>query len=451
MEMIELKGTEFCKMGIIVLLLFFLFGMLLPSLCRAEENPAILTLSDGLKIATEKSRLIKIASRGRDVSSADVSIARSLYLPTVNASLSQTFLANQTIAIFGPLLVPEANKSPLSYGFDVQQVLYDFGLRSSRYEAASTALDTAELNIDRVKNIVALDFIIAYFDLLETEKMALVGEREVERLTSHLETAQSLYREGVITRNDLLQAEVRLSDAQQRYLTTTNMRTINAARLNNILSRSLKNPVQVTDAAREPRCETGLDSAWEVAENLRIELKTMDRALKINDLEKAARRSEYFPKIFADGGYNFTDNRYLLHDDNWSLILGLNINIFSGGSTKAEIAKIDYQREQILEQRQKLVDDIKLDVEKSYFDMKNADERIKVTRDAIEQGEENLKINKVRYREGIGTSTDVLDAITLLTTAETNYYRAVYEYRRAQGTFMYAMGLDLASEYREDK
>ncbi len=458
------------------LLFFPLCAMLLPVLCGAEttfcgpepfcggealpgvealrgadEGAATMTLSQGLKLATENSRLIKIASRGRDVSSADVSIAFSRYLPSINAALGQTFLAYQPIGILGTFTAPEANRSSLSYGVDVRQDLYDFGARSSRYEAASTALDTATLNIDRVKNIVALDFIIAYFDLLETEKMELVGEREVERLISHLSMAQSLYKEGVTTRNDLLQAEVRLSDAQQRLLTTTNMRAVNASRINNILSLPLKNPVRVADVAGEPRYEADIDKAWGIAEKQRIELKTIDRELKINDLERTARRSEYFPKIFADGGYNYTENRYMVHEDNWTLMLGLNLNIFDGGSTKAEVVKIDYQREQILEQRQKLVEDIKLDVEKSWLDMKNAGERIKVTKDAVKQGEENLKINKERYREGVGTSTDVLDAITLLTTAESNAFRAGYELRRAHGAFMYAIGLDLASEYRSER
>jgi outer membrane protein TolC len=71
-----------------------------------------------------------------------------------------------------------------------------------------------------------------------------------------------------------------------------------------------------------------------------------------------------------------------------------------------------------------------------------------VTRDAVGQAEESLRINKVRYEEGIGTATDVLDAITLLTTSETNYYRAVYELKRAEAGFMYAVGRDLASAYK---
>ncbi|MGO9015859.1 MAG: TolC family protein [Dissulfurispiraceae bacterium] len=438
------------------LLIFYLCGILLPVLCHAEApggpegHQAVMTLSQGLKLAAENSRLVKIALRGRDVSSADVSIAFSRYLPSINATMGQTFLAHQVIGILDGLTAPEADRNYRSYGVGVHEDLYDFGARSSRYKAASTALDMAKLNIDKVKNIVALDFIIAYFDLLETEKMELVGEREVERLVSHLSMAQNLYKEGVITRNDLLQAEVRLSDAQQRLLTTTNMREVNASRINNILSLPLKNPVKVADVAGEPRYEADIDKAWSIAEKQRIELKTIDSELKINNLERTARWSEYFPKFFAEGGYNYTENHYLVHDDNWTFMLGLNFNIFDGGSTKAEVAKIDYQREQLLEQRQKLVDDIKLDVEKSWLDMQNAAERIKVNRDAVKQGEENLKINKQRYREGVGTATDVLDAITLLTIAETNACRAEYELRRAQGAFMYATGMDLVSEYRRD-
>src|SRR5208283_2694715 len=159
-------------------LLFFICSIgaiFLPALCIAEENTAVMTLSEGLKLATESSRLVKIASLDRDVSSADVRIAFSKYLPSVNGSVSQTFQARQAIAIFDSFSVPESDKSYLSYGFDARQILYDFGGRSSHYEAAAAALDNAALNIARVKNVIALDFVNAYFDVLEAEKMILVG------------------------------------------------------------------------------------------------------------------------------------------------------------------------------------------------------------------------------------------------------------------------------------
>ncbi len=299
----------------------------------------------------------------------------------------------------------------------------------------------------RIRNLVALDFINTYFDLLETEKMILVAQKEVERFEEHLKVAQSLYTEGVITKNDLLQAEVMLSDARQRLLTMKNRRSTNASKINNILARPINAEVRVIDVPMNASEALELEKAWKTAETERSEIMIIDHELKILDLQETATKSEYYPKLFAQGGYNFTENRYQFPQGNWSLVLGMNVNLFSGGSTKAEVSKVIYRREQLLEQKRKLVDDIELEVEKSYLDLKNAIEKIQVTKDAASQAEENLRIHKIRYEEGIATSTDVVDAITLLTTAETNYHRAVYELRRAQAELQYAIGLDLVSMY----
>ncbi|MCC6346878.1 MAG: TolC family protein, partial [Nitrospirales bacterium] len=180
----------------------------------------------------------------------------------------------------------------------------------------------------------------------------------------------------------------------------------------------------------------------------RPELRIIDRDVRINELEESVRKTEYYPKVFADASYSYTENRYQLHEDNLALVLGFTVNLFSGGSTKAEIAKIRHRREQLLDRRRKFADDIRLEVERSYYALKTAEERLRVARDAIGQAEENLTINRLRYEEGLGTATEVLDAITLLAVAETNRYRARYELQRAYAGLLYAMGADLAAEYR---
>ena len=414
--------------------------------CLADDKNVI-TISEGLRLATDHNRLIKIASLSKDIASADTSIARSGLLPSINASLNQTYLARQPGARFGSLKAFLAEKDSLSYGINIYQTIYDFGANLSRYEASKTNLDLTKLDIVRVKNLVALDFINAYFDLLETEKMVLVAEKEVERFTLHLKVTQSFYEEGVITKNDLLQAEVMLSDARQRLLTMTNRRSLNISNINSILARPIYACVEVVDAPATTSQVIELEKAWDTAGKERSEIKIIDHQLRILDFQETAVRSEYYPTLFAQGGYNYTENRYQFPTDNWSLIFGIHLNVFSGGSTKAGVSKVLYEREQLLEQKKKLIDDINLEVEKSYLDLKNALEKIQVTKDAVSQGEENLRINKIRYEEGVGTSTDVVDAITLLTTAETNYYRAVYELQRAGAGLRYAMGLDLVSTY----
>jgi len=410
----------------------------------------VLTLSDGLRLATKNNISIKINEREEMITEADTLIARSPMLPTVNASLSQTFLSDQPGALFGAQTVPVAEKESLSYSLSVQQTLYDFRKNAARYEASIMVLNTRKLDTIRIRNLVALDFVTGYFDLLEAEKMILVAHKEVERLQSHSRNAQTLYEEGVITKNELLQAEVKISDAQQRLLTADNLRALTASRLNNVISRPLMTDILTADAGG-PLFDIStleLEPAWQTAERLRPEIRIVDETVNVLELETTARRSEYFPEIFARGGYDYTENEYQLHEGNWSFILGMHINLFNGRGTSAEILKIDHKREKLIEQKNKLIDEIRLEVERYVLDARTAREKIAVTENAVAQADENLRINRIRYEEGVGTATDVLDAVALLTTAETNYYRAVYDLRKAEAGVIYSTGQDLSEVYK---
>ncbi len=434
------------KSEFLIVFLILIFSFIYASIAYAD----VLTLPDGLRLVTEENRLVKITLREEAVSEADTLLARSRMLPNINASLTQTFLTYQPEVIFGPQSVPMSEKNFLSYSLSIQQTLYDFKGDASRYESSKLILETKKIDTKRIRNLVSLDFTLIYFDILESEKMVIVAEKEVQRLESHLRDAKNLYDEGVITKNDLFQAEVRLSDVKQRLMAVRNLRAINASRLNSVLARPLKTDVQVMDVKETPSDGLNLDmeKAWELAESQRPEIQIVDTTLKSLDMEEAAKRSEYYPRFFLHGGYDFTENRYQVHEGNWSLTAGINLNLFSGGSTKAEVLKIKQQRLKLFGQRDKLIDEVKLEVEKYILDLKTAREKITVTKDAVGQAEENLRINRVRYSEGVGTATEVLDAVTLLTIAETNLYRSLYDFRRAEAGLVYSIGKDLSEVYK---
>lgn len=425
-----------------------MFSIYMSSTCFAADTAGELSLAEGLKMVSEQNRAVRIASYGGDMSSADVLSARSRFLPGVNASVSRTALAYKPGALLGPLKAYTSEKDYFSYGINFHQTLYDFGATTSQYEASKESLERARSDIARIRNLAALDFILAYYDILESGKMSAVAAKEVESLESHLSVAENLYREGVITKNDLLQTGVRLADARQRLISAGNARALSAIRINNILDRPLTKEVKVAETVKEPSLPVNIDSLRELAQRRRPEFAVIDREIKMAELDERTKRSEYYPRIFAEGGYNYSENRYLLHDENWALIVGLNVNLFSGGATEAAVAKARHRKEQLEERKAKLTEDVGLELEKSLLDMKNASEKTAVSKDAVGQAEENLRINKVRYEEGVGTATDVLDAIALHTNAETNYYRALYDLRRADATLMYASGANLVEEYR---
>ncbi|HMK61111.1 MAG TPA: TolC family protein [Dissulfurispiraceae bacterium] len=436
------------RINIAIVFLMIAVLAFLPVAGWSQEQSTTLTLADGLKAVTDENRVLRIAYFNRDLASKDVALARSKFFPVINASADYTMLAHQPGAVFGQLSMPTANKDYPSYTLAVHQTLFDFWARESLYSASQESMELTKTDILRTKNLVALDFVNAYFNLLESGRMIEVGQHEVDALKSHYEMARNLFDAGVITKNDLLQAEVRLSDAQQRLLILKNQKIFNASRINNILSRPLTADVFPAETSEDLLPMQVLDKSWDAALQQRPEIQMTDRQIKINELQETAKRSDFLPAFFAEGGYNFTRNQYQLHEDNWSLVFGLTINLFNGGATKAQLSKIRIRTEQLREERNKLLDDIRLEVQRYHLDESSARDNVATTKDAIKQAEENLRINKVRYEEGVGTATDVLDAISLLTVAEKNFYKALYDMRRAHAGLLYATGEDLTLAYK---
>ena len=438
---LRIKASE-----IIMALFCMLFFMASASTAYAE----VLTLPEGLRLVNENSRLIKITGHEEKMSEADTLIARAKLLPEINASGGYTSLAYQPEAIFGHQIVPISESNFLFYSLNIQQTLYDFLKSASRYEASRKMLDVKKLDTARVRNLVAIDFVLVYLDLLESQNLLKVSEKEVERLESHLRDAKNLYEEGVITKNDLLQAQVKISDARQRLLTVKNLRAVTASRLNSILVRPLTSDVQVEEIREASTQIAVMDRmrAWKIAEKKRPEILIAAETMKALDLEKTARKADYLPKLFLKGGYDFTENRYQVHEGNWSLTLGMGINLFQGGATRAELMKIDSQRLRLIEEKNKLMDDIRLEVEKYLLDVNTATERVAVTKDSVQQAEENLRINRVKYEAGAGTATDVLDAVTLLSVAETNNLKSLYDLKKAEAAVLYATGTPLSEVYK---
>ena len=82
-------------------------------------------------------------------------------------------------------------------------------------------------------------------------------------------------------------------------------------------------------------------------------------------------------------------------------------------------------------------------VKKAYLRTQEVEKAIITVKKAIEQAKENFRINQERYKEQMATSTDVLDAQTLLSKTMTNYYNALYAYKISKATLYRAMGREI--------
>jgi len=94
-------------------------------------------------------------------------------------------------------------------------------------------------------------------------------------------------------------------------------------------------------------------------------------------------------------------------------------------------------------------DQVSLEVKSAWLNVKEAEKLIAVTQKAIEQAEENYRINQERYREQVARSTDVLDALTLLTFTRASWSNALSDYRIALAGLERATGVIWRAEDKE--
>jgi outer membrane protein len=421
--------------------LFLLFA-LTPGV-RAET----VTLQEGLDLITTQGYEMRMALATEAAASKGEKLARSRRLPHVNAYADHTWLQYQPEAIFGGGTSPLGDDSFLRYGVTVNQLITDFGQTGSSIEAARAKARGQTAETGRIKNKVALDFLIAYVSFLQAEKTLTVADLEVQRFESHVADAKILHEAGEVTLNDVLVTEVALADAGLRRITLRDERNLAASKLNYLILRPLDLPTTVVDFPFQLDPIPDIEEILARASANRLVLKIIDERIAAKEAQLSSREAERLPTLFLSGGYAYEENSYRVHEDNWSARLGLTWDLYTGGALSAAQKQAMDELAVLIAQREQTRELVFLEVRDFHRLLTGAVERTSVTRKAVSQARESLRLFRSMYAEGEASATEVTDAVTALARAEENHWKAIYGRLKAEARLFYAAGGDLETAY----
>lgn len=423
-----------------------LLSGLVPLPGQAGEAPRSLNLKEALGLAWKANPSLQVSRLEELIAGQEVVKARSRFLPQVRSEVSQTIydlptlIKVQTPGTAGGVSFPTTNSNFWSSRLTVDQTIFDFWARSSRYQAAILGQGATRLDTAQVRDNIFLLVCQGYFRVLRAEKLVEVARQEVVQLTDQLRDATNLYEFGVTTYNDVLQAEVALADAKQRLITANNDVTNAKSALNKLLGLPIPTPIALAEEKDLAAPPLELEQVSDLALKQRSDLKASTSRLEQGEKSVTEARARHFPRFYAQAGHFYQANRFVVHDSQWFAIFGLQWSLFSGLDTRAQVRQAQEKVEQIKVKRQDLSEQVRLDVQTAYLGVKETADRIRVTEKAVAQGEENLRLNQERYREQVGTATDVLDALTLLTKTRVNFFNARYDHQLAKAQLLWAVG-----------
>ena len=391
-----------------------------------------LTLDEAVSTALVNNPAILKAAASLASSRETAKAVRAENLPRLSASYAYTHLEEEPYAVFnGNKVVVDARDSFL-WDIEVNQPLFTGFALDARTKMAKLGVQIGKVG----QQLAILDLTeqvrLAYYNIFRQKQLLHVAEEAVAQLAAHVEDASHFYEQGLIPYNDLLKSKVALSNAEQERLQAGSDLEMAIARLNTLLRLPLEQPTEIVDLTASPGPLPDLAPVEREAQANRPEPRALQLALEKSTQQVRLAKSAFYPKVDLEGRYArdgddpAAANNDYANDHNASIGVKATWTFFEWGRTRSLVNSRRHELDAMAAQLEQTRDAIRLQVKRSWLRLKVALASIGTTEEARSQAEENFRITRLQYQKSLATSSDVLDARTMLSQAEANASNAVY-------------------------
>jgi len=412
-----------------------------PAALRADEY----ALEDLYRIALARSEKLKVVEENLTISEIGTDRARSYLLPRVTASGGLTQYSQKKYSATGSVVQPESNSS---WGVQVAETVSLSGRELTALGISKQGVTRSRYDLSAVREDYLLKFVAsAYYDVLMARKNLEIAEANLDRLQKYREAAEKRLRIGEVTKTALLRAEGELSGAKSDRLQAGNDLDLALAVLaSNVGLRDTTLTLKEEPVARGEL--PGIAVFQEQAFTLRPDLKSLEVQKKIAaDVIKYA-EGAFWPSVTVAGGYTGADQYPASATFNRESIYGgvaLNFPLFEGGLRKADVAEAKARERQAALFYEDARKGIEIEVRSAYLDLMTQKGVLQFQNDQMAFARENYLAVSRQFDFGLSSSLDVLDANTLLVSAERRAASADYNFRLALLRMKKATGTLLAT------
>jgi outer membrane protein len=424
--------------------LILVFFIMAPGVSAAEK---VFTLNESIETALKQSVLIHAAQEGVLGAEAQKKEAFTGFLPKLNTSYGYTWLNREPYMQIPPTPpIRVGTQDNYTWAVEAKQPLFAGGGIMANYEASKIGHDISRMDEATATQDIIQEVKVSFFNILKAEKLLGVARQSLEQLQAHRHVAQNFFDVGLIPRNELLQSEVQVANGEQSLIRAENGVELAKSKFNTVLRRNINDPVQVEDILTYRPYDLNIDDCIRAAMENRPEIKS--QALKVEQAKSLVKlaRSDFYPTVSAVGHYERVGDTpgvsgtAFKDAESWYVMGVASWTFWEWGKTKNRVDASRSKENQSIDLLNNARDQITLEVKNAYLLMRESEKQVMVAQKTIEQAQENFRINQERYREKVATSTDVLDAQTLLTRAKSDHANALSEYHISHARLERAMG-----------
>ncbi|MFH6768856.1 TolC family protein [Gaetbulibacter aquiaggeris] len=414
----------------------------LVSLINAQEIIHI-SKAEVLVRVYQENQSLKISKEDYNEARADFRQTNAIFLPNIAVShtgisttnplmafgskLNQSIL---TAADFNPDLLNNPDQTQnFATRIEVKQPLINMDGFYQR-KAAKNKMDAMTLQTERTNDYLMFEVDKAYMQLQLAYKALEVIEKALQAAESNKSLADNSFKQGYLQRADVLAVEVRVTEVKNQLQIAKS----NVENASNYLSFLMNDS---SNALLHPSDSLSINHfdlvvATQISTE-RSDIKAMQLASNAYETMSKADRMTFLPTLNAFGSYELYDDQVFQGDASgylfgaqlsWTLLDGTK-RFGKAQKSRAAFEKSKLQYEQYVSQSQ-------LELNKAKRLFIDAENKLKLSKLAMEQSQESLRIRTNRFEEGLEKTSDLLMAETQFAQKQLEYYQTIFEYNYAQ-------------------
>jgi outer membrane protein len=413
----------FLKKVMLVLILF--------SISTLQSQVRSISLNEAIKLARENNRNILRSRLEISLSEQNIKENKNLRLPEIELNGMYSRITNITEFRGSGFLQDKVVTKAIPEIYEVRTAikvpLYVGSKISNAIKIANQENQIAQIKKEKTENDIELDVVASYLSIYKMIELQKIFEENIKEEQSRLKEVQSLQKHGTVTKNEVIRAELQLSDRELNALTNSKNIKIALHDFKTLIQIPENEEVTIDTTANLDEMN-GIDS-YDSYKNKAFqneEMRMADQEVNIKKTELKLAKGNYYPAInfFGNYGFNypnykfFPPNPYLYTLGQVGIEARFDISGLYKNKTKVQMANTRIQWQE--NQSEILKDKVQDELFKNHTQYQEILEKFAVVDKALELADENYRIVKLKYLNQLVLITEMVDADNALLQAKYN-------------------------------
>ena len=342
------------------------------------------------------------------------------FLPALNFEASFNLSKKQSFTLSVPPAPPREfvfqKGSYPKFTLHMTQEIYN--LRNFReYEIAKESEELQRFMVKEKENKALYELREAYVNALKAKAVVEIYEKHEKMVQAHLKDVRALYEEGIVAFKDVLETKVKLYEVREK-LTRARANFTKSLNYLSYLTGVDVREVEPLDSYTFPFSGYSREELVEVLSERRPLLRFLRGSLALSDKYVALARSAFYPVAIVEAVYQRTEESDLFPKDRYLVSFAFRWNLFSGFRRFRSLELSRIAKRQADERYRDTLEKLKLELYSVLEDIKSAEAKVELATQQLQDAKEHLRIAEEKFKAGLGTNTEVLDAQSYLISAE---------------------------------